>query len=58
MPYTLKDLGAVFRNTMYDTICGGDGSLPPSKDSFVTWCSPGLSRPTVRAVCSQPRSPS
>jgi hypothetical protein len=42
MPYTLKDLGAVFRNTMYDTICGGDGSLPPSKDSFVTWCSPGL----------------
>lgn len=42
MAYTLKDLGTVFRNTMYDTICGGDGSLPPSKDSFVTWCMPGL----------------
>ncbi len=42
MTYTLKDLGTVFRTTMYDVLCGGDGSLPPSKDSFVTWCTPGL----------------
>jgi hypothetical protein len=42
MAYSLKDLGRVFRNTMYDTLCGGDGSLPPGKDSFITWCMPGL----------------
>ncbi|MEV0016280.1 hypothetical protein [Streptomyces tendae] len=42
MAVTLQQLGGIFRNTMYDTLCGGDGSLPPSKSSFITWCMPGL----------------
>ncbi|MER5555843.1 hypothetical protein ABT001_29950 [Streptomyces sp. NPDC002793] len=42
MAPTLQQLGSTFRNTMYDTLCGGDGSLPPSKSSFITWCMPGL----------------
>ncbi|MGX1541195.1 hypothetical protein [Streptomyces adustus] len=42
MTATLQQLGNTFRSTMYDTLCGGDGSLPPSKSSFITWCMPGL----------------
>ncbi|HLI51529.1 MAG TPA: hypothetical protein VKU87_07005, partial [Thermomicrobiaceae bacterium] len=42
MAYTLEQLGQVFRNTMLNILLGGDGNLPPPKDSFITWCQPGL----------------
>lgn len=42
MAYTLADLGRTFRDQMYNTLTGGDATVPPSKDSFITWCMPGL----------------
>lgn len=42
MAKTLQELGATLRGLMYDTLCGGDGSLPPAKNSFITWAMPGL----------------
>lgn len=42
MPYTLNDLGKTLINQLYDIVCGGDGSIPPAKDTFITWCHPGL----------------
>jgi hypothetical protein len=42
MAHSLEELGSLFRKIMYDTLCGGDGSLPPGEDSFITWCMPGL----------------
>jgi len=42
MPYTLGDLGRMFRDQMYNVLAGGDGTVPPAKDVFITWCMPGL----------------
>lgn len=42
MAYTLSQLGNTFHDLMYDILCGGDGQVPPSKDTFITWASPGL----------------
>ncbi|MFJ9378594.1 hypothetical protein [Streptomyces sp. NPDC101455] len=42
MGYQLGDLGRTFRDQMYNVLTGGDGSVPPAKSSFITWCMPGL----------------
>ncbi|MFI6587798.1 hypothetical protein [Embleya sp. NPDC050493] len=42
MAYQLEDLGRIFRNQLYNVLTGGDGSVPPDKSSFITWCMPGL----------------
>jgi hypothetical protein len=42
MSPTLNDLGATLINQLYDIVCGGDGSIPPSDDTFISWCQPGL----------------
>ncbi|MEU6982614.1 hypothetical protein ABZ946_04215 [Streptomyces sp. NPDC046324] len=42
MAYTIGDLGNTFRDQMYRILAGGDMTVPPSKDSFITWCMPGL----------------
>ncbi|MCF3129509.1 hypothetical protein [Streptomyces olivochromogenes] len=42
MGYQLGDLGRTFRDQMYNVLTGGDGSVPPSTSSFITWCMPGL----------------
>ncbi|HTI76486.1 MAG TPA: hypothetical protein VL634_15920 [Mycobacterium sp.] len=39
---TLGQLGTTFRNQMYNILAGGDDTVPPSKDAFITWCQPGL----------------
>src|SRR6476659_9663408 len=42
MAQTLGQLGTTFRNQMYNILAGGDETVPPSKDAFITWCQPGL----------------
>ncbi|MFG3518573.1 hypothetical protein [Streptomyces bobili] len=42
MAYTIGDLGGTFRDQMYRILAGGDMTVPPSKDAFITWCMPGL----------------
>ncbi|HEY8983735.1 MAG TPA: hypothetical protein VIU15_29670 [Streptomyces sp.] len=42
MAYKLADLGNLFRNQLYAILTGGDGTVPPARNSFITWCMPGL----------------
>lgn len=42
MAYQLGDLGRMFRDQMYQILAGGDASVPPARDAFITWCIPGL----------------
>jgi hypothetical protein len=42
MAYSLGDLGRLFRNEMYSILAGGDASVPPPKNAFISWCMPGL----------------
>ena len=42
MARQLGDLGRMFRDQMYNVLAGGDATVPPSKNAFITWCMPGL----------------
>ena len=42
MPITLNDLGKTLISQLYQVITGGDEHVPPSKNSFVSWVTPGL----------------
>ncbi|MFB7508899.1 hypothetical protein [Streptomyces broussonetiae] len=42
MAYQLGDLGRLFHDQMYNVLAGGDANVPPAKDAFITWCTPGL----------------
>jgi hypothetical protein len=38
----LNDLGKVLTNQIYHTVIGGDDKVPPPKNTFLTWCQPGM----------------
>jgi len=38
----LNDLGKVLTTQIYQTVMGGDAKVPPPKNTFFTWCMPGL----------------
>jgi hypothetical protein len=38
----LNDLGQALTTQIYHTVMGGDGKVPPPKDTFLTWCMPGM----------------
>lgn len=40
--YALNTLGQSLISQLYDIVCGGDGSVPPAPNTFVTWAQPGL----------------
>ncbi|MGI0491813.1 hypothetical protein ACN4EG_08370 [Alkalinema pantanalense CENA528] len=42
MAYTLNDLGKVLLSQLHQITTGGDQTVPPSKDTFVSWCEPGI----------------
>jgi hypothetical protein len=42
MAVTLNDLGKTLISQMYQVITGGDEHVPPAKNSFVSWVTPGL----------------
>lgn len=38
----LNDLGKALTTQIYHTVLGGDDKVPPPKNTFFTWCMPGL----------------
>jgi hypothetical protein len=42
MAFPLNDLGTAITTQIYHTIMGGDETVKPPKDTFFTWCMPGL----------------
>jgi hypothetical protein len=46
---TLHDVGRTMVGQLYDAVCGGDASVPPAEDAFLTWCRPGLPLPSAAA---------
>jgi hypothetical protein len=42
MGYPLNDLGKALTTQIYHTVLGGDDAVPPPKNTFFTWCTPGL----------------
>lgn len=42
MAFKLNDLGKALTTQIYHTVMGGDGRVPPPKDTFFTWCMPGM----------------
>ena len=42
MAFPLNDLGNAVTTQIYHTIMGGDETVKPPKDTFFTWCMPGL----------------
>src|SRR5262245_9426056 len=42
MAFPLNDLGNALTTQIYHTIMGGDKNVPPPKNTFFTWCMPGL----------------
>jgi hypothetical protein len=42
MGYPLNTLGETLTTQIREILTGGDGKVPPSKNSFVTFCAPGL----------------
>lgn len=42
MATTLNDLGQTLLAQLYQIVTGGDDSVPPSTDNFVSWCTPGI----------------
>jgi hypothetical protein len=40
--YTLNQLGQSLIAQLYDIVAGGDGSVPPAPQTFLTWAQPGL----------------
>jgi hypothetical protein len=42
MAYTLEQLGSTMLTTLSNIVNGGDQRTPPSPDSFLTWCTPGI----------------
>ncbi|AQZ62839.1 unnamed protein product [[Actinomadura] parvosata subsp. kistnae] len=42
MSYTIESLARALRTQMYHVLMGGDASVKPPADAFLTWCMPGL----------------
>jgi hypothetical protein len=42
MGYPLNALGSTLTAQIADIVTGGDGHVPPSPQSFLTWCAPGI----------------
>jgi hypothetical protein len=42
MGFKLNDLGKALTDQIYHTVLGGDEKVPPPKNTFFTWCMPGL----------------
>lgn len=42
MGYPLNDLGKALTSQIYHSVMGGDDTVPPPKNTFFTWCMPGL----------------
>lgn len=42
MGFPLNDLGKALTTQIYHTVMGGDDKVPPPKNTFFTWCMPGL----------------
>src|SRR5262249_50816009 len=42
MAFQFNDLGKALTNQIYHTVMGGDDKVPPPKNTFFTWCMPGL----------------
>lgn len=38
----LNDLGKALTTQIYHTVMGGDANVPPPKNTFFTWCMPGM----------------
>ncbi len=42
MAVTLNDLGKTLLAQLYENVTGGDGSVPPAEDAFISWAQPGI----------------
>jgi len=42
MAFPLNDLGTALTTQIHETVMGGDDTVPPPKNTFFTWCMPGL----------------
>jgi hypothetical protein len=42
MGFPLNDLGKALTTQIYHTVMGGDDKVPPPRNTFLTWCTPGL----------------
>jgi hypothetical protein len=42
MGHPLNTLGQTLIDQVRESVTGGDGNVPPSKNSFLTWCAPGI----------------
>lgn len=42
MGYPLNQLGSTLTAQIADIVTGGDAHIPPSSQSFLTWCAPGI----------------
>jgi hypothetical protein len=42
MTTNLNDLGKTLLAQLYQIVTGGDANVPPSKNTFLSWCQPGI----------------
>ncbi len=42
MAKTLNELGSKLLAQLYEIVTGGDAHVPPSRDNFFSWCTPGI----------------
>lgn len=42
MAKTLNEIGSTLLAQLYEIVTGGDGQVPPSRDNFISWCTPGI----------------
>jgi hypothetical protein len=47
MGHPLNTLGQTLIEQVRETVTGGDGKVPPSKNSFITWAAPGIPMPAT-----------